>query len=249
MVSAEADRMLNRIIPRTHRFHCPDEHQLAAYIDQQLIGAERERVESHLARCDSCLHQVGFLMKESRGPVESAPPSLVHRAKNVDAGVQNDVPFGWKWVGLAIATVVMAFGILVWREARSNRQENSILVATITKPLVPGVPAAVKSDADTAVRSASSPDFEPVVLSPQQGAIVHGSDFSIRWKRVPNASAYEVRIVTADGDLVWRKRVHDNSATPPEERLRAGVKYFVWVRAWLANGKTQQSTAVAFIGG
>lgn len=240
--------MLNRIIPRTPRFHCPDEHQLAAYVDQQLIGAERERVESHLGKCDSCLQQVGFLIKQSPDTVESAPSSLVYRAKQFAPRVRENEPFGWKSVSVAAAMVVV-IGLMVWRETRHNIEEKSTIIASVPQPSVPGIAGGFESGADTAVRSASAPDSKPVLLSPQPGAIVHASDFSIRWEPVPNASAYEVRVVTADGDLVWGKRVHHNSATPPKETLHAGVKYFVWVRAWLANGKTQQSAAVAFVGG
>jgi|SRR5579859_597586 len=241
--------MLNRIIPRTHRFHCPDEQQLAAYVDQQLIGAERERVESHLAKCDSCLQQVGFLVKQSGNPVESAPPSLVHRAMDRDTGEYDNAPFGWKWVGLALATLVMVMGLLVWREAPTNIQQNSTIIATAPQPSGPAIPATVKSDAETAVRSVTPPDSQPLVLSPQPGATVHDSDLKIRWEPVPHAAAYEVFVVTADGDLVWRKRVHDDSVTPPKQMLRRGLKYFVWVRAWLADGKTEQSPTVPFIGG
>lgn len=241
--------MLNRIIPRTPRFHCPDEHQLAAYVDQQLIGAERERVESHLGKCDSCLQQVGFLIKQSQDTVESAPSSLVYRAKQFATRVNENAPFTWKSISVAVATVVVLVGLIVWRETRPNLEQRSTTIATAPQPSTPGTAAGFKPGADTAVRGASAPDSKPVVLSPQPGAIVHPADFSIRWEPITNASAYEVRVVTADGDLVWRKRVHDNSATPPKETLHAGVKYFVWVRAWLTNGKTQQSAAVGFVGG
>ena len=108
------------------------------------------------------------------------------------------------------------------------------------------MPMAVSS---SAALSISPPASLPILLSPQPGAIVHPSDFSIRWEAVPNAVAYEVRVVTADGDLVWHKRVRENSVTTPKQSLRPGTKYFVWVRAWLADGKTQQSAAVGFIGG
>ena len=240
--------MLNRLIPRTHRFHCPDEHLLAAYVDQQLIGAERERVESHLAKCDSCLQQVSFLIKESQSSALSVPPSLVYRAKKLETAGNKTAPFSRKWVTVAAASAVMAIGLMAWREAKPNIEENSTTIATVPHASDPAIPARVNSDAETAVRSASSPDSQPLVLSPQPGAVVHGPDFSIRWEPVPNAAAYEVRIVTADGGLVWRGRVHENSVNP-KQTLRAGSKYFVWVRAWLANGKTLQSPAVGFVGG
>lgn len=241
--------MLNRFLPRSHYFYCPDEHQLAAYAEQQLIGVERERVESHLAKCDSCLQQVAFLVKKAYVPKESAPLPLLHLAKILRTSAAENAHFGWKWVSVAAACAVMAIGLLVWQEARRNIEEKSTLIATAPQTPAPAIRDTAKSDPDPAVRSASSPDCQFVVLSPQPGAIMHTSNFSIRWEPVPNAAAYEVRVVTADGDLVWSKRVRENSVNPPKQLLRTGWKYFVWVRAWLPNGKTQQSAAVGFIGG
>jgi fibronectin type III domain protein/putative zinc finger protein len=241
--------MLNRILPRTHRFHCPDEHQLAAYVDQQLIGAERERVESHLAKCDSCLRQVGFLIKESQVAAGSAPPSLVDRAKKLDTEVHTNSPLGWKWITVAAGIAVIAIGLVIWREARPNTEENATIVATAQQTPAAVLPDKARSEADMAVRSVSPPGSLPQVLSPQPGVIVHASDFIIHWEAIPNVTAYEVRVVTAEGDLVWSTRVHENSANAPKQMLRPGLKYFLWVRAFLANGKTEQSEAVGFIGG
>jgi len=241
--------MFNQIFPRPHRFHCLDEHQLAAYVDQQLIGAERERVESHLAKCDSCLQQVGFLTKQSQVVAGPAPASLLNRAEQFETAATEHAPRTWKWVSVAAAVTVAAIGLLVWRETRPIVEEHPTIIATTQQPLAPAIRDKVNPEANTAVRSASPPDSQPRVLSPQPGAIVDASHFTIRWEPVSNAAAYEVRVVTAEGGLVWRKRVHENSVNPPRQTLRPGLKYFVWVRAWLANGKTQQSAAVGFVGG
>lgn len=210
--------MLNRILPR-HRFPCPDEHQLAAYVDQQLMGPERQRVETHLVKCDSCLQQVGFLIKQSGASTVSVPSSLVQRAKQLRTATSAKVLFDWKWASVAAGIAIIAIGLLAWRGVRPNTQGHPMTVATVQRPPAPGILDNSTSDADTAVRSVSTPDLQPVVLSPQPGAIVHASDFTIRWEPVPNSAAYEVRIVTADGDLVWRKRVHENSVSPPKQAL------------------------------
>lgn len=241
--------MLNQIFPRTHRFHCPDEHDLAAYVDQQLIGAEREQVESHLAKCDSCLQLVGFLMKQSQVVAGAVPASLVHRAEQLETSAYEDASFSWKWVSMAAVIAIVAIGVVVSRKVRPRIEEQPAIVSTAQQQSAPIIRDKKKSGADAAVRSVSPPASLPRVLSPQPGAIVHPSDFTIRWEAVPNAVAYEVRVVTADGDLVWHKQVHENSVIPPRQMLRPGLKYFVWVRVWLAEGKTQQSAAIGFIGG
>jgi hypothetical protein len=222
---------------------------LAAYVDQQLIGAERERVESHLVKCDSCLQQVGFLVKHCEVSGASAPSSLVLRAKELQTAARTNAFFAGKLVSVAAGIAVLVVGLVVWREARPNTEEHSVIVATTQHPPAPLTRDNANSSADTAVRSESKLDSQPLVLSPQPGAMVHDSDFTIRWEPVPNSTAYEVRVVTADGGLVWRKRLHESSVSPPKQTLRTGMKYFVWVRVWLANGKTQQSPAVGFIGG
>ncbi len=240
--------MLNRILPPSHRFHCPDEHQLAAYVDQQLIGAERERVESHLAKCDTCLRQVGFLVKESQLPVESVPAFLLDCAKKVDTEAHTNTSFDWRWITVPAGIAVIALGLVIWREARSHAEENSMTLATAQQPSAAVVRDKARSEAEMAVRSESPSASLPHVLSPEAGVVVHAADFIIHWEAMPNATAYEVRVVTVDGDLVWSKRLHENSAKAPQV-LRPGMKYFVWVRAFLANGKTEQSEAVGFIGG
>lgn len=241
--------MFNRILPRIHRFPCPGEHELAAYVDQQLVGAERERVESHLVKCDSCLQQVGFLTKQGQILAVYAPSSLMQRARELRTAPDAKVLLDWKWVGVAAGIAVTVFGLLMWRDVRPTTREHSMIVATTQRPSEPAILDNPNSAANTAVRSASPAEPQPIVLSPQPGAIVHDSDFTIRWHPVPNSESYEVRIVTAEGDLVWRRRIHENSVSPPKQTLKPGLKYFVWVRAWLANGKSQQSQAIGFIGG
>src|SRR5215467_13452037 len=102
--------MLNRILPRTHRFGCPDENQLAAYVDQQLIGAERERVESHLAKCDPCLQQVGFLTNQTQITAEPAPAWLLQHAKQLMTLPLGTSPVLWRWAVAAAVIAVVAIG-------------------------------------------------------------------------------------------------------------------------------------------
>lgn len=241
--------MLRQIFFRTHRFRCPDEHQLAAWVDQQLIGSERERVESHLAKCDSCLQQVGFLVQNAQGEPGPAPARLLRRAQALDAPAPVHPPAPWKWAAAAAAIVLLAASAALWREARSNpAQPHSPPLASALQSQAPDLSSNPDSESPTSVRGESS-HLSPAVLSPQPGATVPPSDFLIRWQPMDKAAAYEVSVVTAAGDLVWRHRLQETSVKPPPRILRPGRKYFVWIRALLRDGKTQQSPAVGFIGG
>ena len=242
--------MLNRIFLRTHSFRCPDEHDLAAYVDQQLIGAERERVESHLTKCDRCLQQVGFLVKNANGVATPVPARFLAGAKQLETPAPRNSPIAWQWAGVAAAIAVVAIAGGLWREGRVNHaQERPLAVAAAEQRQAPGIPGNPSPEAEASVRSGSPGVSLPVVLTPRPGTTVYPSDFVIGWEPVANAVAYEVRVVTADGSLVWRKRVRDVSVRPPSRTLRPGRKYFVWVRALLPDGDTQVSAAVSFIGG
>ena len=242
--------MLNRIFLRTHHLRCPDEQDLAAYVDQQLIGAERERVESHLAKCDSCLQQVGFLVRHAHGVATSVPPRFLAGAKQLETAAQRNSAVTWRWAGVAAVIAVVAISAELWREAHLNHaDERPVSVATAQRRQAPGIPSTPNSEAETSVRSGSPGVSLPVVLFPRPGATVPASDFIIRWEPVANAVAYEVLVVTADGSLVWRQRVREASVRPATQILRPGRKYFVWVRALLPDGETRLSTAVSFIGG
>lgn len=241
--------MLNRIFPQIPRFGCPDEHQLAAYVDQQLIGAERQRVETHVARCNSCLQQVGFLTKHSQDVGMPVPAGLLHRAENLQAAGHGNARLAWKWAPVVVVITVLAIGLAVRRGTSSHEETLASTVARTEQPAVSGVRDNRGAANETAVRSALPGRSEPLVLSPQPDATVHASHFIIRWKPISNATSYEVRLVTADGSLVWLKRVRGDSVIPPHRILRTGVKYFVWVRALLPDGTTEQSVAVGFIGG
>ena len=66
---------------RQRRWSCPEESQIAAYADHQLAGPAKDKLEAHLADCDFCLDQVGFLIRSANAPLpEMVPDSLLRRA-------------------------------------------------------------------------------------------------------------------------------------------------------------------------
>ena len=236
--------MLNRISPRSHGFGCPDEHQLAAYADQQLIGAERERVESHLAACDTCLQQVGFLIRQVQASAAEVPPWLLHKANELETAKQANSQ-AWRWAAVGAALVLVGLSTAVWRDMRPDyAKSRAATIATVRQPDEPSVGG---PESEMSVRGGSNPVSLPTVLSPQEDSTVDTSDFVIRWQPVADAAAYEVRLVTADGDFVWQQRVPNTSVKPPQRALRQGSKYFLLVRALLPDGKALQSEVVRFV--
>lgn len=237
---------MKRFFPRISRLHCPGEEQLAAYADQQLIGAERQRVESHLAACDACLAQVGFLVRQANVEADEAPDWLVKRAAQLQEEPDRTAIAGWKWASVAVGVVAIAAGMALWLRTSTPQTVPATLVASApASSSQAGIPS-VSVPPDNAVRSPSHSSV-PVILFPQSGATVGRADLTFRWAPLPNAAHYQLRVSTADGDLRWEQKVVGTSATAPADAgLKKGTKYFVWVRAVFADGKTQQSEPVSF---
>jgi hypothetical protein len=235
------------------RWGCLDESEIAAYRDHRMDSREKGRVEAHLAECDFCLGQVVFLSRMGRAPVpESVPGELISRAQKLVPSRTRTV-FGWAWRWEAVAATVAGLAVVVVLSLRNPVREvptvqPSPAVAPTTQapsPAAPGVPS--QPAPLPAVRRARPQISAPALLSPRPNATLSGGPVEFRWEGVRNALYYEVQVVTADGDLVWESRTEGNATSLSSDvSLQTGQRYFVWVQAFLAEGKTTKSTAVAF---
>jgi hypothetical protein len=85
------------------------------------------------------------------------------------------------------------------------------------------------------------------VILPRDGATLRRSELKFRWQPLADAEFYEIRVVTAEGDLVFEGKTEDtNLGIGNDVQLEAGAKYFVSVRAYLRQGKTAKSNIVSF---
>ena len=205
-------------------WRCPDEMRLAAFVEQRLTAPERSRVEAHVAGCDYCLGQVGALARlQDAAPPADVPKGLVANARQLIGGDERAVP-AWRWGAAAVATACVALTVTLW----------------IREPRAGVVPQTVRSVAGHAAAV-------PELLSPRESSIVPRAALEFRWNRVERTLFYEVRVVSADGDLVWETRTEQaETRMPLEIRLTSGQRYYVSVSAWPPEGKTLKSPVIGF---
>jgi len=85
------------------------------------------------------------------------------------------------------------------------------------------------------------------LVVPQEGQALPADNLKFRWVPFDQSMFYEVRLATAEGDLVWSARCETSEIRlPAEVHLDPGEKYFVWILARLPEGKTVKSPAIAF---
>lgn len=235
------------------RWGCQDDAQIAAYADHQLAGPAKIKLEAHLADCDFCLDQVGFLIRSANAPLpESVPDPLLLRARKLAGEKARAEGIAlWHWGKIAAATACL---VVVGTIAIRNRPAGP-LIGPATHPIISPTPVQPQVAPPTpkvttplpAVRGGHKNFPEPTLVFPTDRATVSGNNIEFRWEPVAGTLDYEVKLLTAEGDSVWTQTTMGSSLRlSPDVKLEAGKKYFVQVRANLAQGNSAQSAPVAF---
>lgn len=97
--------VLHRLAVSPAAVEHPPADQLAAFVEQQLAGAEREKLLAHLASCHSCREAIWHSLPEA-----GASQPIIIRAARPSFWIPS-----WRWVGMAAAAVVIATVGLVYR--------------------------------------------------------------------------------------------------------------------------------------
>jgi hypothetical protein len=228
---------------------CLSEAELAAYADGRLEGRARQRVEGHLADCGYCLEQIGFLLRSREGGAsEPVPGHLEAQALELGRGKGLPMP-GHRWGAVAAAAAAAAV-VLVLRTPSPEAPpvpSAPTVVPTSRAPAAPAPAPAPAPEPPEVVRSRPVGPLRPEPILPRPDSLVPRGSLEFRWRAVPRSLFYDVRLATAEGDLVWEGRATATSLCPPVDLpLAEGQKYFVWVRAHMPEGKTVQSRALAF---
>jgi hypothetical protein len=237
--------------PAHRRWRCPSAEQVAAYLDQSLTAKDKALFEAHLASCDFCIDLISSLARQQEGEEQvEAPPHLVRQAIDaVPDRASERRP--WRWVSApALATIVVASAILLKPPRPAQLRQPDVSAPAVSKTPPPTSEPVAKSESRPArtpeVRSLKTPTTSLQLLEPRSGSIVRGEGLRFRWKAVANVVYYEIRVVDSEGDPVWRAESTEHAATIPGNlSLRPG-KYFVWVRAYLSDGRTLKSETIAF---
>jgi hypothetical protein len=254
--------------PVRRSWRCPDEMQLAAYVDRKLEDAARESVEAHVADCDFCLNQVSFLVQAADWTDPAGVPTQVLlRARNLVPRKSGSITtWGWRWAAASAAAaclvLLFAFIALRFRTQPAVNAPSGQLIAQQHQPDIAPVPQTTPAiPRPVPTHSAEKPTLEPVaptirrggqdllptVIFPRNGAALRRSELDFRWQPLADTVFYDIRVVTAEGDLILESKTEDTHLRIDDDvPLQPGAKYFVSVRAHLRQGQTVKSAIVSF---
>jgi hypothetical protein len=210
---------------------CPDEHELAAYVDGNLISERREPLELHLADCDACIALVGVLT----------------HARHLDVAAED-----------TRTAVALALNLVERKSSRWSRSKPGLAAAAMVLLGISGVMLSSRfGDPGTdpneqlgtrTTRGMQVDDARLIVLEPTAGMALDARQATFRWEAVPESYYYEVRVVTESGDVVIEERVVEPrwSSTTDHPSLRPGVAYYLHVAAYISEGKALSSDHIPF---
>jgi len=257
-----SEKLLRAVLRATPRIswdkRCPNERQLAAYIDSELDPELLSRLESHLAACKRCSAAVGFGVRaQDTSQPTVVPPALLQKARALGSTPRRPQAMGWRRGPLTAAACLTGALVSYLRVPEPILQ---IRTESVPEPAAPGgmdaavpcapsqAPAPPRPAERKTVRNTTPGNQALQVESPREGARVAASNFELRWTRVAAALFYEVQLLGADGTLLWQERVEDVRIwLPAKVSLVAEASHYVLVRAHLADGRILKSRAVEFI--
>jgi len=219
-------------------WHCPGAEQLAAYIDGTLSDVERPSLGQHLADCRYCLSLVaGVISDTSR--VTPAIPVWVRKKAQALPGAKGAKSWWWAWALAPAVACLLLVAVLVERPTKRGKMPP-------TSASIPSELAQTGNASKERTRSMNLQPEELRLLAPPRGGTIGRSELRFVWSAVPNASSYQIRITTTDGGLLWEGRSEQPHAEPPRTLRLVGKDYFVWVTAYLEDGRELRSAPMQF---
>lgn len=209
---------------------CPDDGQIAAYVDGTLESPHLEFVEAHLADCEACTSLVGELSRHHGASAMAPVPELVQaRARRLGKANRG----AWlRYVPQAMAAAMAVVSV-------------SVLIHFMQVPEA-DTEAVVVPDPRT-TRNGAAAVATLQVLSPIAGEAIAADRLVFHWTEVAGSPYYKVHIVTDSGELVGERRVVSTEWRPTADlRLQPGTEYFVRIDAHPSESRTISSVHVPF---
>jgi len=205
---------------------CPDDVHLASALDGALDPSQQAAFEAHVASCDHCIARLGRIgrLRRADGLERASDISLAKARKMVrKSSLTHHAP---RW---ATAAVVL---LAIFSAARIGLQQQD----------VESTPASASE-----IRSFDHDAYRPVVLFPSEGVTLDGRGTLFSWSRVQGSLYYNVRVVSADGGVVWQERVENSEwRLPADLHLSANEEYYFRVDAYLTEAKSVSSRHILF---
>jgi len=215
---------------------CPDDYELASYMEGGLSERDHISFERHLSDCDFCLERVGLLGRaKDIEHVNGVSELLLARSRKLaqDGGhKRNGLRYAPRWA--AAAVVVLTFGLLMSLESPNRNSPE------LTSPVT-------RSPAMRQQRNIDPYALLPQVISPTDGSTINPTTQQFTWVPIRDSLFYQVRIVSDVGNLVWQERVNGTQwRLPLGLSLHGNAEYFVRVDAYLTEAKSLNSDYVVF---
>ena len=225
-----------RLDPATDK--CPEETEYAGMVDGTLPDVARARLTDHLAHCQKCLDLVTCLVSVQDRPDAHVPQELLAAALKLGSKEKPTgrfpARFQWHTALAAAAGVILVVGILFTQYPQ------------LSDIVLRSEPSQSADSASQAVRlnRQGQDHLNMIFVSP--GAAIDSQSPEFRWSGVDQSLYYEIQVLSDNGDIVWEGRTEETRLQLPAEfQLDHNKEYFVWVRAYLPDGKTIKSKAVA----
>ncbi|PWT94345.1 MAG: hypothetical protein C5B55_02915 [Blastocatellia bacterium] len=246
----------SKTIEARRTWRCPDANQLAAYVQKELGTEKRRRLELHLADCTACLQTIAFLATEDDSNL-LVPPQIVASARALVSNRPSRV-WDWRWaIATATACLLVTVTFIIYKSRVQPTSKPVDLVAENTEPVRPGVTPTGTSKVENKSVTAkpiesraptvrgSRNNLQPILTLSHDGSVIRGKLQSMRWNAVPDASFYEIKVVTDDGGPVLTQTTNNTQLEIKTDSLAPG-KYFVTVVAHLAGDRSVRSEPVSF---
>src|SRR5690349_23916744 len=188
------------------KWDCLAPAKLASYVDGTLPGSERIKAENHLSGCRACRDSLGVLVKSQTADPAGVPASAIARVRHLGSSQTSRSTARWAWAAAgAIACALAGWGIF------SAVQHPNAEVATISpasaSPTATHDSIANNTGDDQVRKVEKGRPTSPAVVKPAPDSAVT-RELEVQWQTLPGTVAYDVRIVTGAGDLVWSARTY-----------------------------------------